>query len=101
MKRFWLLFSQSVTVLLAAYFVVGTLKPQWLDYRGGRSGQVAVLEAPASPDASVPAGSFRLAAQKSSQAGGSLTTARMRAKTRMEQTPGSGSFLVSNKTSPR
>ncbi|MCU0931009.1 MAG: trypsin-like peptidase domain-containing protein [Serpentinimonas sp.] len=30
MKRYWLLFAQSVTVLLALYFVVATLKPQWL-----------------------------------------------------------------------
>lgn len=30
MKRFWSLLSQTVTVLLAAYFVVVTLKPQWL-----------------------------------------------------------------------
>ena len=30
MKRYWLLFSQSVTVLLAAWFVVATLQPQWL-----------------------------------------------------------------------
>ena len=68
MKRFWLLFSQSVTVLLAAYFVVGTLKPDWLDVRGVRSGTVAVLEAPAVSATAVPAGSFRMAAQKSSLA---------------------------------
>jgi serine protease DegQ len=30
MKRFWLLLSQTVTVVLAVYFVVSTLKPQWL-----------------------------------------------------------------------
>lgn len=30
MKRFWLLFSQTVTVLLAAYFVIAVLKPDWL-----------------------------------------------------------------------
>ena len=28
MKRTWLLFAQAVTVLLAAYFVVATLKPE-------------------------------------------------------------------------
>lgn len=76
MKRFWLLFSQSVTVLLAAYFVVGTLKPQWLDLRDGRSSSVAVLEAPAATTSSVPAGSFRLAAQKSSQAVVSINTSK-------------------------
>ncbi|MBU6436302.1 MAG: trypsin-like peptidase domain-containing protein [Betaproteobacteria bacterium] len=30
MRKLWLLFSQAVTVLLAALFVVSTLKPQWL-----------------------------------------------------------------------
>ncbi|RRD56325.1 PDZ domain-containing protein [Comamonadaceae bacterium OH2545_COT-014] len=30
MKRLWLFFTQAVTVLLAAYFVVTTLKPGWL-----------------------------------------------------------------------
>ena len=30
MKRIWLLFTQTTTVLLAVYFVVLTLKPHWL-----------------------------------------------------------------------
>ena len=30
MKRLWLTFAQACTVLLAAYFVVATLQPQWL-----------------------------------------------------------------------
>ena len=30
MKRLWLIFAQAATVLLAAYFVVATLQPQWL-----------------------------------------------------------------------
>ena len=30
MKRLWLLFSQTVTVLVAAYFVVATLQPGWV-----------------------------------------------------------------------
>ena len=29
MRRLWLLFSQFVTVLLALWFVLITLKPQW------------------------------------------------------------------------
>ena len=37
MKRTWLLFAQAVTVLLAAYFVVATLKPEWLGRRAPRS----------------------------------------------------------------
>ena len=76
MKRFWLLFSQTVTVLLAAYFVVGTLKPEWGGLRNWRSGGVAVLQAPVSDPAAVPAGSFRLAAQKASAAVVSINTSK-------------------------
>ena len=76
MKRLWLLFSQTVTVLLAAYFVVGALKPDWLGKRSLRSSEVALLEAPASAPGVVPPGSFRLAAQKSSAAVVSINTSK-------------------------
>ena len=76
MKRFWLLFSQSVTVLLAAYFVVSTLKPGWLGPRVAPATAVAVLEAPTSSPGAAPAGSFRLAAQKSSSAVVSINTSK-------------------------
>lgn len=66
MKRFWLLFSQSTTVLLAAYFVILTLKPAWVGPRGAN--ELALLQAPALRSGEVPAGSFRLAAQKASKA---------------------------------
>ena len=76
MKRLWLLFSQTVTVLLAAYFVVGTLKPEWLGHRPAPSSAIALLEAPASGANAVPPGSFRLAAQKSSAAVVSINTSK-------------------------
>ena len=74
MKRLWLLFSQTVTVLVAAYFVVGTLKPDWLNHRPTQS--VAVLEAPSPGPGVAPPGSFRLAAQKSSAAVVSINTSK-------------------------
>jgi serine protease DegQ len=83
MRKFWLLFSQTVTVLLAAYFVVATLKPDWLG-RAPRmgwgssapsGGVVPVLEAPAANPAATPAGSYRAAAQKASAAVVSIATA--------------------------
>ncbi len=46
MHKLWLLFSQSVTVFVAAYFVVATLKPEWLDRRPSL-GSVSVIEVPA------------------------------------------------------
>jgi serine protease DegQ len=83
MRKFWLLFSQAVTVLLAAYFVVATLKPDWLG-RAPRmgwgsgapvSGTVPVIEAPAANASAAPIGSYRAAAQKASAAVVSIATA--------------------------
>ena len=53
MRRLWLIFAQTVTVSVAALFVVMTLKPDWL---GGRPAPAVVAlqeaAAPAAPDAS-------------------------------------------------
>lgn len=78
MKRLWLLFSQTATLLLAAYFVVGTLKPEWLGrpVQVSDSGPVTVLEAPTAAPGVVPSGSFRLAAQKASSAVVSINTSK-------------------------
>jgi serine protease DegQ len=76
MKRLWLIFSQAATVLLAAYFVVATLKPEWLGKSPTGIGSVSVIQAPASAGAAVPAGSFRLAAQKASAAVVSINTSK-------------------------
>ena len=72
MKRLWLLFAQCCTLLLAAYFVVGTLKPQWLG--GSRSGFGVVAVQQASDRGEPPPGSFRVAAQRASLAVVSITT---------------------------
>ena len=76
MKRLWLLFSQTATVLLAAYFVVATLKPAWLDGGGIGRGGIAVIEAPAQAPGTVPPGSLRLAAQKAASAVVSINTSK-------------------------
>ena len=76
MKKLWLLFSQSATVLLAAYFVVLTLKPQWVARPGNAISPMTVIEAPAVPAVAVPPGSFRVAAQKSAAAVVSINTSR-------------------------
>src|SRR2546427_11106492 len=65
MKRTWLLFSQAVTILVAAYFVVATLQPDWLRRGAVRSNAgIALLEAPATPVGEVSPGSFAPAAKK-------------------------------------
>ena len=76
MKRLWLLFSQTATVLLAAYFVVATLKPDWLGKRPTGFSSLSVVEAPAGSTASQPLASFRLAAQKASGAVVSINTSK-------------------------
>ncbi len=63
-------------MLLAAYFVVLTLKPAWLDGVNVQPASVALIEAPAGVATDVPAGSFRLAAQKSSSAVVSINTSK-------------------------
>ena len=66
MRRLWLLFAQAVTVALAVYFVVATMRPDWI----GRSGigtrlqtvadTASVLQAPSLPAS----GSYRKAAER-------------------------------------
>ena len=69
MKRIWLLFSQSVTVVLAAYFVVSTLKPDWIPSQSHKlGGVVSVLEAPRSERPVAPAGSLSAAAKRAAPA---------------------------------
>ena len=79
MKRIWLLFSQAVTVFVAAYFVVATLQPSWLG-RGAatRSGAgIALLEAPPVSTGQQPvAGSFSAAARQASPAVVSINTSK-------------------------
>jgi Do/DeqQ family serine protease len=76
MRKYWLLFSQTVTVLLAAYFVVATLKPQWLRQISSPSGTVAVLQAPAGTTRGGAAGSFNTAARTASPAVVSITASK-------------------------
>ena len=77
MTRLWLLFSHTATVLLAAYFVVATLKPQWLGHPPlGSAGAVATLTAAPADDGIPPPGSLRVAAQKASAAVVSLNTSQ-------------------------
>jgi serine protease DegQ len=65
MRRLWLLFAQTVTVGLAIWFIVASLKPDWAESALGTrvgSPSVSMLEAPPVP---VPEqGSYRAAAQR-------------------------------------
>ena len=87
MRRYWLIFSQAVTVLLAAWFVVATLKPDWLNRRPTTGGVVSLVEAPAANAGSIPAGSFRGAAQKASAAVVSINTSKAAQRNPQEGDP--------------
>ena len=79
MKRIWLLFAQSVTVLLAALFVVATLKPEWLNRSSVLPTLVPVIESTGSvlPGSSAPAvNSLREAAKAASPAVVSINTSK-------------------------
>ncbi len=88
MRRFWLLFSQSITVLLALWFVLLTLKPDWAGQVLRRSGPMTVLQAggPSSPGAAPAPGSLSAAAQTASPAVVSLNT-RQREQVRRSPLP--------------
>ena len=84
MKRTWFLFSQTVTILVAAYFVVATLQPQWLNKRATIGG-VSVIEAPANsqPRSTTSTGSvsnFAQAAKIASAAVVSINTSKAAVK---------------------
>lgn len=85
MKRIWLFFAQTSTVLLAVYFVVLTLKPDWIGidnrlnappHAGRVSESITLLEAASVTKNPVPDGSFRGAASKASAAVVSLNTSK-------------------------
>jgi serine protease DegQ len=82
MRRLWLLFSQTVTIALAALFVVSTLKPEWVRFGTPDStlanapAVVTIQDAPAAPTAAPAAGSYSAAALKAMPAVVSITTSK-------------------------
>ena len=79
MKRHWLLFSQVVTVLLAIWFVVATLKPEWLNLRTSYA-PLNLLESVSSASGEVMPGSLSPAAKRASPAVVSITTTQLAQK---------------------
>ena len=74
MNRLWLLFSQTVTVLLAAYFVVLALKPAWLA-NSAQPTPAANISATRA-EGPTPPGSLRDAAARASPAVVSINTSK-------------------------
>jgi serine protease DegQ len=83
LKRLWLIFAQAVTVVLAALFVVATLKPHWLPPLRGTAPTPAVtaqtaqqIALPPTPPASVARTGFAPAARAASPAVVSITASK-------------------------
>ena len=87
MRRHWLFFSQTVTVLLAAWFIVATLKPQWLQAVSTGTEGITLLQATGTHDAHRPAGSLSAAARAASPAVVSINTSQNRSKRSNSQDP--------------
>jgi len=79
MKRQWLLFSQVVTVLVAIWFVLTTLKPEWLNLRTSHISGVTLLEAAPHPVGVPMPGSLSSAAKVASPAVVSIATTQANA----------------------
>ena len=80
MKRQWLLFSQVVTVLVAIWFVVMTLKPEWIHQRSSvaTNGVTLIEAAPNASGVAMP-GSYSPAAKLASPAVVSIATTQVNA----------------------
>ncbi|WOB07350.1 S1C family serine protease [Piscinibacter gummiphilus] len=81
MRRTWLIFSQAVTVAVALWFVIATLKPEWIrrDTVSGLPAAVSILQAPALPASAVAAGSvpsYAAAAKRATPAVVSITASK-------------------------
>ena len=87
MTRLWLLFCQAITILLAAWFVVTTLKPGWTSGTKVSSlvDQVTLREAPESPSQSPNPGSFAEAAKASSPAVVNIFTSKVANKNKSQK----------------
>ena len=82
MRRLWLLFSQTVTIALAALFVISTLKPTWIGFglsatAPKQAPTVVTIQDASSKPAALPApGSYSAAALKAMPAVVSITTSK-------------------------
>lgn len=78
MRRFWLLFAQTVTIALGVYFVIAALRPDWLNRAPQRmrvdtvANAVSVLQSPSAPAS----GSYREAAGRAMPAVVNILTSK-------------------------
>ena len=63
MRKYWLMFAQATTIVLAIFFVVHTLRPELLP-SAARGGVVTLYESASNTDGKIPAAGFSEAAKK-------------------------------------
>jgi len=63
MRKYWLMFAQATTVVLAIFFVIHTLRPELLP-TAARSGVVTLYESATNEDGKIPSAGFSEAAKK-------------------------------------
>ena len=76
MRRLWHLFSQTVTILVAVWFVLITLKPEWVQHSVQWDPALHVLEVSDTTASGSGVGSLRAAAKKASPSVVSINTTR-------------------------
>jgi len=81
LSRLWLIFAQSVTILMAAWFIVATLKPNWLTNAQMSSiVQSVTLKEGAYDDSTISPGSYHDAVKKSMPAVVNIFTSKKNVK---------------------
>ena len=89
LNRLWLLFAQSVTILLAALFIVATLKPEWLsNAQMGSMVESVTLREGAYDNASLSPGSYHDAVKKSMPAVVNIFTSKANTKLKTRRDSG-------------
>ncbi len=80
LNRLWLLFAQSVTILMAAWFIVATLKPSWVsNAQMGSIVQSVTLKEDSEDSAAISPGSYHEAVKKSMPAVVNIFTSKANA----------------------
>ena len=81
LNRLWLLFAQSVTILLAALFIVATLKPEWIsNVQMGSMVESVTLREGAYDSPAISPGSYHEAVKKSMPAVVNIFTSKANTK---------------------
>ncbi len=81
MRQIWLIFSQTVTVVVAAVFTVSTLKPEWLKREGAtRPGVVSIVTADSNTPREASVMGLSAAAKQASPAVVSITASKTPAR---------------------